>query len=70
MKKRLLMIWALLISFLSVPILAVADDTWTPILSSSMFDGIKADMFTMIGGIVTLFFLILGLVMLMRAGGR
>lgn len=70
MKKRLLTILAPLIFLLSVPILALAEDGWTPMMSSSMFDGIKADLFTMVGGIVTIFFIILGLVMLMRAGGR
>jgi hypothetical protein len=69
MKKRLLTILAPLIFLLAVPILALAEE-WTPMVSSAMFDGIKADLFTMIGGIVTIFFIILGLVMLMRAGGR
>ena len=68
MKKRLLMILAPLIFLLSVPILALAE--WTPLITSSMFDGIKADMLTMVSGIVTLCFIIIGLVMLMRAGGR
>ncbi len=69
MKKHLLTILAPLIFLLAVPILALAED-WTPMVTSSMFDGIKADLLTMVGGIVTIFFIILGLVMLMRAGGR
>ena len=69
MKKLLLKILAPLIFLLFLPFLAFAEE-WTPLISSAMFDGIKADMFTMVGGIVTLFFIILGLVMLMRAGGR
>ena len=69
MKKRLLTILAPLIFLLSVPFLAWAED-WTPMVTSTMFDGIKADLLTMVGGIVTIFFIILGLVMLMRAGGR
>ena len=69
MKKRLLTILAPLLFLLS-PILALAEEEWTPLVSSAMFDGIKADLFTMVGGIVTIFFIILGLVMLMRAGGR
>jgi hypothetical protein len=69
MKKRLLTILAPLIFLLAVPILALAED-WTPMVSSAMFDGIKADLFTMVGAIVTIFFIILGLAMLMRAGGR
>ena len=64
MKIRLLILLALLL----IPSLAFAD--WTPLISSTMFDGIKADMLTMVSGIVTLFFIVLGLVMLMRAGGR
>nr|WP_321467266.1 hypothetical protein [uncultured Desulfobulbus sp.] len=64
MKKRLLIVLAPLV----VPSLAFAE--WTPMVDSTMFDGIKADMLTMVGGIVTLFFIILGLAMLMRAGGR
>jgi len=67
MKIRLLIIiMALLALFL--PSFAFAE--WTPLIDSTMFDGIKADMLTMVGGIVTLFFIVLGLVMLMRAGGR
>ncbi len=64
MKKRLLIILAPLV----VPSLAFAE--WTPLISSTAFDGIKADLLTMVGGIITLFFIIFGLVMLMRAGGR
>ena len=70
MKKRLLKILAPLIFLLSVPFLVLAEEGYTPMLSSSMFDGIKADLYVMVGGIVTLFFITLGLVMLMRAGGR
>lgn len=66
MKKRLLKLLVLL--GLAVPSLAHAE--WTPLISSTMFDGIKADLLTMVAGIVTIFFIILGLVMLMRAGGR
>ena len=42
MKKRLLTILAPLIFLLSVPILALAEE-WTPMITSSSFDGIKAD---------------------------
>ena len=65
MKKRLLVVLAPL----GFPALALADE-WTPLVTASMFDGIKIDMLTMVGGLVTLFFIILGLTMLMRAGGR
>lgn len=64
LKKRLLILLAPLV----VPSLALAE--WTPLIDSTFFDGIKSDMLTMVGGIVTLFFIILGLVMLVRAGGR
>ncbi len=65
MKKRLLIILAPLV----VPSMALAEE-WTPMISSTFFDGIKADLMTMVYGIITLFFIIFGLVMLMRAGGR
>jgi hypothetical protein len=65
MNKRLFFFPALLL----MPSLALAED-WTPMISSTFFDGIKSDLLTMVGGIITLFFIIIGLVMLMRAGGR
>lgn len=66
-KKTLLLLLATLTLFM-LPSLALAD--WTPMIDSSMFDGIKSDLVTLVGGVVTIFFIILGLVMLMRAGGR
>jgi hypothetical protein len=44
--------------------------TWTPLLSSTFFDGVKADMMTAVGGILGLALVIFGLVMLMRVIGR
>ena len=67
MKKRILTFVALV--SVALPTMAQAED-WTPLISSSMFDGIKADLILMVGGIVTLFFIVFGLAMLMRAGGR
>jgi len=67
MKMRLLIIILVLMAMF-FPSFAFAE--WTSLIDSTMFDGIKADMLTMVGGIVTLFFIILGLAMLMRAGGR
>ena len=67
MKKRILKSVALV--SIALPTMAQAED-WTPLISSSMFDGIKADLILMVGGIVTLFFIVFGLAMLMRAGGR
>lgn len=60
----------LLLAALGLLIPTIAHAEWEPLISSTFFDGIKADLMTMVGGIVTLFFIILGLVMLMRAGGR
>jgi len=67
MKKRILKSVALM--GVALPAMAHADE-WTPLIISTMFDGIKADMILMVGGIVTLFFIVFGLAMLMRAGGR
>lgn len=66
--KHIKKILALTLSIFA-PAIARAE-SWTPLITSSSFDGIKADMITMVGGIVTLFFIVLGLAMLMRAGGR
>lgn len=44
--------------------------TWTPLLSSTFFDGVKADMMTAVGGILGLALIIFGLVMLMRVIGK
>ncbi len=67
MKKRILKSVALM--GVALPAMAHADG-WTPLINSTMFDGIKADMLVMVGGIVTLFFIVFGMAMLMRAGGR
>lgn len=67
MKKRILTTVALM--GVALPTMAQAED-WTPLITSTMFDGIKADLILMVGGIVTLFFIVFGLAMLMRAGGR
>lgn len=39
---------------------------WTPLVSATMFDGIKADMLTATGGIMTLALIILGGGILLR----
>ena len=44
--------------------------TWTPLLSSTFFDGVKADMMTAVSGILGLTLIIFGLVMLMRVIGK
>lgn len=40
--------------------------TWTPLITSSDFDGVRTDLLTTVGGIVTLLFIILGLAVLYR----
>jgi hypothetical protein len=44
--------------------------TWTPLLSSTFFDGVKADMLVAVGGILGLSLIVFGLAMLMRVTGR
>ncbi len=44
--------------------------TWTPLISSTFFDGVKADMTTATVGILGLALLILGLVMIIKVIGR
>ena len=44
--------------------------TWTPLLSSTFFDGVKADMLVAVGGILSLSLIVFGLAMLMRVTGR
>ncbi len=39
--------------------------TWTPIISSTFFDGVRADMLVSVGGILGLALIIFGLAMLM-----
>lgn len=43
---------------------------WSPMISSTFFDGVKADMLVAVGGILGLALIIFGLVMLMRVIGR
>ncbi len=66
MKKRLLKILAPLIFLLSMPILVLAED-WTPLVSSTTFDGIKADVILACGSIFVLGLIIFGIGVLMRA---
>ena len=44
--------------------------TWTPLITSTYFDGITTDLKTAVGGIVLLLFIILGLGILYRVIGR
>lgn len=43
---------------------------WSPMISSTFFDGVKADMLVAVAGILGLALIIFGLVMLMRVIGR
>ncbi len=43
---------------------------WTPMLSSTFFNGVRTDMLTAAGGILGLALIIFGLAMLMRVIGR
>ena len=44
--------------------------TWTPLLNSSFFDGVRADMVLAAAGILGLGLIIFGIAMLMRTVGR
>lgn len=39
---------------------------WTPLVSSTMFDGIRTDMLTASGGLMTLSLIVLGVGILLR----
>ena len=66
MKKGLSTFLALI--GITVPSLALAE--WTPLITTTFFDGIKADMIVAVGGILGLALLVFGLAMLMRVTGR
>ena len=44
--------------------------TWTPMISSTFFDGVQSDMLVAAGGILGLALLIFGLAVLVRTIGR
>ena len=44
--------------------------TWTPMISSTFFDGVQSDMLVAAGGILGLALVIFGLAMLMGSIGR
>jgi len=46
------------------PITVSAD--WTPLVTSSMFDGIRADTLTAVGGIMSVLLIVLGVGILIR----
>jgi hypothetical protein len=43
---------------------------WVPIITDTMFDGIRGDMLTAVGGILGLSLIVFGLAMIMRTTGR
>ncbi|MCI5159053.1 MAG: hypothetical protein D3906_11595 [Candidatus Electrothrix sp. AUS1_2] len=52
--------------FFFTPSVSFAEWTWTPLIQSTYFDGIKADLITTVSGITVLLFIILGLGILYR----
>lgn len=61
MKKRILAALTVLL----VPAQAFAQ-SWTPLITSSVFEGPRTDMLTAVGGIVTLLLIIVGIGYLSR----
>jgi hypothetical protein len=59
---------ALLVSILGLPSVALAE--WTPLITATMFDGIRADMLVVVGSVLGLFLIVFGAAMLMRTTGR
>lgn len=43
---------------------------WTPLITASMFTGIRADMLVAVGGILGLALIVFGIGMIMRIAGR
>jgi len=67
MKKNLKKI--LILVGITSPSYAFAE-TWTPMIAATMFDGIRSDMVLLVGGMITLFLIVLGVGMLWRAAGH
>jgi hypothetical protein len=61
-------VWFAIVALFQVPSQAFA--AWTPMITSSMFDGIMADVQTTAGGIVSVLLIIVGLSLLVRAFSR
>jgi hypothetical protein len=57
--KFLLSVWFAVIAFFARPVLASAE--WTPLVTSTMFDGIQTDLGTIASGMVTLLLIVLGI---------
>lgn len=64
MKKRI----AILLAVIGCPSVALAE--WTPLITDSMFTGIRTDMLVAVGGILGLALIVFGLSMIMRVSGR
>lgn len=43
------------------PLSAQATDTWTPLISAGIFDGVRTDLLTCVGGIVSCLLIVAGL---------
>ncbi len=62
MKKK----FAVVLASLLLPAPAFANFTWTPLLDSSYFTGIRADLLVAVGGLITLFLIIAGVGLLIK----
>ncbi len=68
MKKKLILL--LLGAGLIFPGMALADFTWTPMVTAAMFDGIRADVVLACTSIFFILIVITGMAMIWRAVGR
>lgn len=60
---------ALFGSLVALPSSVAAAD-WTPLITTTMFDGIRSDMLLAVSGILGLALIVFGLGMIMRVAGR
>lgn len=58
--------WKPLAALLLLPASALAAFVWDPLIQSTYFDGIKADMMTTVNGIILVALIIVGLGMLLK----
>jgi hypothetical protein len=63
--KRLLTAWSLVLASASI---ACAD--WTPMLTAADFDGLRADVLTLSGGVISVLLIVSGLGYLIHAMSR
>lgn len=66
-----LLLFLLVLSLISfVPSASFASETWTPLITASTFDGLKADILTTAIAIISVLLIIAGAGMLWRMFGR